>query len=200
MSVYPPTSYFIQGHIVAQPIAPPHGISLSTISDESSSSCIATSAIFKPMSQFHEFCWIILSWPNLFIGTGSNANVRPSLMDIQAYLPPGPLVLATRPDVADYSRPPPPGTNSGAGGSNLASGSASVSCFNCGASGHRGSQCKETPLEEIIKPSSLVWRVSWGAGRPVPKVIIHPPRPERDWGGQDFQSFLRFLVFFAWSL
>lgn len=56
----------------------------------------------------------------------------------------------------DYSRPPPPGTSSqpdcriGGVPSPLPG---NLSCFNCGASGHLGTQCQQISVEDIIRPS-----------------------------------------------
>lgn len=79
----------------------------------------------------------------LIIRIGTNANARPSLMELP-YLPPGTYILTTRSET-DFSRPPPPGSTQ----------SATLSCFNCGGSGHRGAQCQHTSLEEIIKPAPV---------------------------------------------
>lgn len=71
------------------------------------------------------------------------SNGRTSMMDIP-YL----QVMVSRPaePPTDYSRPPPAGS---AGPSPVPP----VSCFNCGSSGHRGTQCQQLTFDEIIKPS-----------------------------------------------
>lgn len=91
-------------------------------------------------------------------GSSGNGCNRPSLMEIP-YLPPGALFMARSDQTADYSRPPPPGSSASGGGGCGGGGGPSPlpggsnSCFNCGASGHRGTQCQQTTFDEIINPS-----------------------------------------------
>ncbi|XP_057366107.1 putative uncharacterized protein DDB_G0291608 [Daphnia carinata] len=81
----------------------------------------------------------------------SVTNGRPSLMEIP-YLPPGALFIRSdQTGSTDYSRPPPPGSQSSGGGPSPIPGN--NSCFNCGASGHRGTQCQQITFDEIINPS-----------------------------------------------
>jgi hypothetical protein len=87
----------------------------------------------------------------------SAANGRPSLMEIP-YLPPLFMARSDQGGATDYSRPPPPGSQSSAGGPSPIPGN--NSCFNCGASGHRGTQCQQITFDEIINPSPVWGQVS----------------------------------------
>ena len=82
----------------------------------------------------------------------SAANGRPSLMELP-YLPPLFMARSDQGGATDYSRPPPPGSQSSAGGPSPIPGN--NSCFNCGASGHRGTQCQQITFDEIINPSPV---------------------------------------------
>ena len=131
--IYSPQSYVVQGQIVTQPLGSHHGTPVMK-----SAMSISIYALF--LQHFH--C------------IGSSANGRPSLMELP-YFPTGALFM-TRSDqpgaiATDYSRPPPPGSQSSGGGPSPIPGN--NSCFNCGASGHRGTQCQQITFDEIINPS-----------------------------------------------
>lgn len=100
---------------------------------------VSSQIVAQPMSSHH--------------GGGSNGNGR-HVIEVP-FLPPGTFIVATtRADGSggtDYSRPPPPGTSGPSPIPLVAAGN--VSCFNCGASGHRGPQCQQISVEEIIRPS-----------------------------------------------
>ena len=119
---------------------------------KSSLNLLVLITVCKKCYSLLKFCWR----NNVSFGTvigSSAANGRPSLMELP-YLPPLFMTRSDQGGATDYSRPPPPGSQSSAGGPSPIPGN--NSCFNCGASGHRGTQCQQITFDEIINPSP-VW-------------------------------------------